>query len=213
MSSVRLTATVVAVAAFAFAAAGPGRADGDPASDYLLSQHVFLPFDAKIPQSEQQSLTATVAQATRSGFPIRVAVISSDYDLGSVAVLWRKPRQYARFLGIELRFAYKGRLLVVMPDGFGFNHPGHSPASENALLSRIRIAPAPAGLAQAATTAVEHLAAADGITVSARSSVPSSANGDAYSWIVIAVGVAAAVGGGLLLWLFVSRRAAARLSG
>ena len=58
-----------------------------------------------------------------------MAIIASPYDLGAVTALWRKPRAYARFLGIELSLAYKQRLLVVMPNGFGFNWPGHSSAS------------------------------------------------------------------------------------
>ena len=85
--------------------AGPaaGLADGDPASDYLLVQKVFLPFDVKFPKTEAAELAGIVAAANRSGFPIRVAVIASSYDMGSVTALWRKPRTYARFLGEELR--------------------------------------------------------------------------------------------------------------
>ena len=213
MLSVRPTALVLAVAVLIIAAPAPARADGDPASDYLLSQKVFFPFDAKIAQADQQPLVAAVAQATRSGFPIRVAVIFSDYDLGSIAVLWRRPRQYARFLGTELSFVYKGRLLVVMPNGFGFNRPGHSPAAENALLAKIPIAPTPDGLAQAATTAVERLAAADGVSVSppSKTAVPAGRTGN--DWVVIGVAIVAALGLGLLAWVLVSRRATARVNG
>ena len=57
-----------------------------------------------------------------------MAIISSRTDLGAVTGLWRQPRNYARFLGLELSLAYKGRLLVVMPNGIGFNWPGHSSA-------------------------------------------------------------------------------------
>ncbi len=213
MRSVQLTAAVLALAVLALAVAAAGRADGDPASDYLLSQKVFLPFDAKISQTDKQRLVATVAQARKSGFPIRVAVIWSDYDLGSVTVLWRRPRQYARFLGAELGFVYKGRLLVVMPNGFGFNRPGHSPVAENALLAKIKIAPTPDGLAQAATSAVERLAAAGGVSVSPPPGVVSSPKRHAGSRLAIAVAIALALGLGLLLWLLVSRRATARVSG
>ena len=136
MISTRLLAALSAVAILVLVAPTSGRADGDPASDYLLSQKVFIPFDVKVPQPDQRRLVATVARATRSGYPIRVAVIGTDYDLGSVTVLWRRPQQYARFLGVELGFVYKGRLLVVMPNGFGFNRPGRSPVAEDALLSQ-----------------------------------------------------------------------------
>ena len=212
MSSTRLLAALSAVAILVLAAPAPGRADGDPASDYLLSQKVFIPFDAKITQSYQRGLVATVDRATRSGFPIRVAIIWSDYDLGSVTVLWRRPRQYARFLGVELGFVYKGRLLVVMPNGFGFNRPGRRPVAENALLSKIRIAPTPDGLVQAATTAVERLAAAGGVTLPPPSDRPSAATRTTHDWGMIGVAIAVAIGLGLLLRLWVGRRAA-HLSG
>ena len=44
----RILAAVVAAGCIAVPAA---HADGDPASDYLLSQSTFLPFDAKIPKA------------------------------------------------------------------------------------------------------------------------------------------------------------------
>ena len=55
-----------------------------------------------------------------------MAIIAKPDDLGSVTSLWREPQAYAHFLGLELSLAYKGRLLVVMPNGFGFNWTGHS---------------------------------------------------------------------------------------
>ena len=51
-------------------------------------------------------------------------MIASSYDLGSITSLWRKPRTYARFLGAELQFVYKDRLLIVMPNGFGISRQG-----------------------------------------------------------------------------------------
>ncbi len=56
--------------------------------------------------------------------------------------------------------AYKQRLLVVMPDGFGFNWPGHSAASAYRLLAPIRIG---ASLSAATQDAVRTLAAANGV--------------------------------------------------
>jgi hypothetical protein len=163
-----LTSTLLALAAPA------ARADGDPASDYLIEQNVFLPYGVKIPAPDQQKLVTTIQEATREGFPIRVAVIWSDRDLGSVTALWRKPQRYARYLGAEITYFYKSRLLVVMPNGFGFNHPKHGTASETALLAKIPISPTPAGLVQAATTAVYRLAAANGVHIAAprRSAAP-----------------------------------------
>ena len=116
----RLALAVLASALVATLDAGAARADGDPASDYLIAQKIFFPYDAKIPQAEQRKLLAAIQSANTQGFTIRVALIWSDYDLGAVTVLWRKPRTYARFLGEEIRYFYKGRLLIVMPSGFGF---------------------------------------------------------------------------------------------
>jgi hypothetical protein len=141
------------------------RADGDPASDYLIEQNVFLPYDATIPAEDQQKLVTAIREATRNGFPIRVSVIWSEQDLGSVTALWRKPQRYARYLGAEIAYFYKRRLLVVMPNGFGLNHPKHGTASEAALLANIRITSTPAGLVHAATAAVYRLAAANGVDV------------------------------------------------
>jgi hypothetical protein len=151
---------LLAVVLVAGVAAAAARADGDPASDYLLVQRVFVPYEGASAAKQQHDLTAAVAAVNRSGFKIRVAVIYSSYDLGSVTVLWRKPQTYARFLGLELSFVYKQRLLVVMPNGFGFNWPKHSPKAEYALLAKIPIRRGPAGMLESATAAVQALAKA-----------------------------------------------------
>lgn len=155
---------LVAIALFCVLG-GTARADGDPASDYLLGTQVFIPFDLKIPKASQRELTSLVHDANTSGYTIRVALIGSAYDMGSVTSLWRKPKPYAKFLGTELTFVYKNRLLVVMPNGFGFNRPGHPTTKEYATLSKIPIKSGPMGLLDAASTGVEKLAAASGVTI------------------------------------------------
>src|SRR5205814_809689 len=124
MRSALGVALLVAAVLSCLLAAG-ARADGDPASDYLLAQRIFFPFDAKIPQQKQRELSAVVDGANRAGLKIRVALIWSSYDLGAITSLWKKPRTYARFLGEELQFVYKQRLLIVMPGGFGIYWHGH----------------------------------------------------------------------------------------
>ena len=146
---------------------GVARADGDPASDYLVANQVFLTSQSTGMSPAQRQLVATVAAANRAGFAIRVAVISSDYDLGSVTELWDQPRTYARFLGVELSLAYRRqRLLVVMPNGFGFNWPGHTTAPAYRLLATV--SPdigAGAGPASAAEVAIRRLARASGVAL------------------------------------------------
>lgn len=137
-------------------------ADGDPASDVLAVQPLFLPWDANVPVAEQAQLQAVVSSAQHSGFPIRVAVIASGADLGSVSALWRLPQQYAEFLGEELSLVYKGPLLVVMPNGFGL-HGFTMPASTTSTtLAGIRAPSDGAQLAQVTITAVKRLASAAG---------------------------------------------------
>jgi hypothetical protein len=154
---------LVAACLLALGAVHSARADGDPASDYLLVQRVFVPFEGAVDAKQQHALTKEVAAVNKAGFAIRVAVIFSSYDLGSVTSLWRKPQTYARFLGVELSFIYKQRLLVVMPNGFGFNWVEHSPKDGYAVLSGTRVRPGTAGLIASATAAVEKLAAAAGV--------------------------------------------------
>ncbi|HJS93914.1 MAG TPA: hypothetical protein VJ741_06600, partial [Solirubrobacteraceae bacterium] len=146
---------------------GFARADTDPASTYLLSNQVFLSSQSTAMSSAQRQLVAAVAAANRAGFAIRVAVISSDYDLGSVPGLWDKPRAYARFLGVELSGAsVRQRLLVVMPNGFGFDWPGHASAPAYGLLATLPLdSGAGTGLAGAAQVAVRRLARASGVAL------------------------------------------------
>ena len=159
---------LVALSALALAAAPLARADGDPASDWLLSQPSFVPGDDGVPAAYSTQLKAVLSDAKARGYEIRVAVIGTRYDMGSVYELWRQPGQYAHFLGTELFFVYKGRLLVVMPNGLavkdGNGKP--APAADVALVKRL---PPPgkngAALTSAATQAVIKLAANHGAIV------------------------------------------------
>ena len=203
----RRLAALAVVLVLAGVAAAAARADGDPASDYLIAQKVFLPFDAKIPKPQQQKLVSVVQAANRQGFPIRVALIWSDYDLGSVTSLWRQPRRYARFLGVELGYYFKGRLLVVMPNGFGFNWPKHGGAAAYATLATVPIQPTPGGLATAAASAVQRLAAQAGVDASAAAGAGTTASDrNAQDRIVIVVAVLAALLLGGAVRLVVRRR-------
>jgi hypothetical protein len=150
------------------------RADGDPASDYLITQRVFLPYDTKIPKADQERLQGIVLAAAQKGFPIRVALIASPYDLGSVTVIWREPQRYARFLGVELSFIHKTPLLTVMPNGLGFYWSGHDPSRATAVLTKIPVPHENGGLARAGIVAVKKLAAAYGVKVEAPAKVAAS---------------------------------------
>jgi hypothetical protein len=195
---VRASALAVVVAAVALLAAG-AQADGDPASDYLYTRQVFLPFDVKIPPDKQRAIEETLAGVNRGGYRIRVAVIASAYDLGAVPSLWLKPQTYARFLGEELAFVYKARLLIVMPNGFGLYWRGHSTDRESELLAKVPVTGG-VGLVDTADAAVRKLAAAHGVTPKPVA-VPKSTEGHDRLIIVVAtcVVIAAAVGIRVLL--------------
>ena len=165
-----LTITLMAVLAVSFAApVAPAAADGDPGSDVLVYQPLFLAADSGISVAQQVKLGGLLQSAQRVGFPIRVAIIASPSDLGAVTQLWRQPQAYARFLGLELSMTYTGRLLVVMPNGLGFNWPGHSSATAYRTLERISIGRGGAGLASATEAAVGALATAGGVRLSVAS--------------------------------------------
>jgi hypothetical protein len=113
------------------------RADADPASDYLLSLQTFVPPDAGVSKADQQQLTQLVTSARSGGYTIRVAVIASRYDLGSVTILDKRPKLYAHFLSQELRFLYKQRVLVVMANGYGIARGGKPAPAEQKIVDRL----------------------------------------------------------------------------
>ncbi len=198
----RRAALVAAVGACLLLAVPAALADGDPASDYLLTYQAFVPPDDGIPPAYANQLTELLTAERKAGYTIRVALIGTRYDMGSVVVLYRMPKQYARFLGQELFFVYKGRLLVVMPNGYGVSRGGKALPAQEALTDRLP-APGTSGtqLAIAATRAVRTLAAAAGVHVGLpplRGSKGTSTNQERLE-----IGVGAAIllvlGGGLTL--------------
>jgi hypothetical protein len=134
-------------------------ADGDPASDVLPAQAVFLPYPAPS-AAVAAPLRRLVASANTGGNRVKVAVIGSRRDLGSVPVLFGKPTAYARFLGLELGQLYAGVLVIVMPAGVGVYDGGRSTAPQTRALAGLVPAKGANGLARTATTAVERLLAA-----------------------------------------------------
>jgi hypothetical protein len=162
-----LSRSLLLLVAAALVTAPIALADGDPASDYLITQPVFLPFDAKVSTARAASLTGLLAAAREKGFPLKVAVIAGRFDLGSVPSLFGKPQQYASFLGQEDYYYFKDELLVVMPQGFGLYKRGGLPAGDRAVVAAL---PAPAGssgdeLVAAAERAVRALASRRGLAL------------------------------------------------
>jgi hypothetical protein len=179
---------VTAVAVLSAALATGARADGDPASDVLVSQRLFLPQAAAVSPTQQAQLTALLAAAGRDGYPVRVALIAGPGDLGSVTALWRQPQNYARFLGQELSLNYMGTLLVVMPNGYGlYRTRGLSDRAQTAVKT---LTIPNRGLATGALIAVQRLAAASGHTLPATTATTTAIHGatDTMAWIVFTIG-------------------------
>jgi hypothetical protein len=154
----RWIAALFALAALAFAPAAA--ADGDPASDVLYLKNVFLPYPAPS-SAAARSIHEAVAGAYAKRYRVKVAVIATASDLGSVPVLFGKPTQYAKFLGAELQSFFVGPLVVVMPAGIGVYDGGRSTAAEEHVLAGVDVhGSSPDALTQVGTTAVRKLLAA-----------------------------------------------------
>jgi cytochrome oxidase Cu insertion factor (SCO1/SenC/PrrC family) len=187
-----VVAIVVAICALCPAAAF---ADGDPASDVLVTQSLFVPQDAGLTDAQRARLSGLLNAAERAHFPIRVAIIPSPLDLGAVGEFWLKPSAYAHFLGIELSLVYKGPLLIVMPNGFGLNWPGHSTSSAAETLSKLNVKATGAGLLATLEPAVQALATKAGATVgSGETGANTNANGGSDDLeVILAIALAVAI--------------------
>jgi hypothetical protein len=190
----RLARILIAALIAGLAVTAVARADGDPASDVLLGQSVFYPYQPPVSADVQRTLNAETAIAKRSGYPIKVALIGSSLDLGVVPSLFDKPQKYADFLFQEIMFMGRHPLLVVMPNGFGTEDVTGKAKLAAASLHR------PTGktsteLARAAIAAVFKLAAAAGHPLKGvpGASGGSGSGGSASSTTPILIGLAATV--------------------
>lgn len=169
-------------------------ADGDPASDVLSAQNVFLPY-APASKASSARLKDAAARAQAAGYRVKVAVIQSEIDLGAIPQAFNKPQQYASFLARELAQLYgpKARtgLLVVMPDGFGIAGRTFSDA-ERAAVKKVQVSSGANSeqLVTAATAALQDMAAAAGHPIG--KSAASASKGSSGTLIAV-------VFGGLLL--------------
>jgi hypothetical protein len=205
VSWVRQSAAVALAVTLAILAPTAARADGDPASDVLIGTNVFFPYSPPVSNRLEQVLTAETSAGARAHFPIKVALIASPVDLGTVPGLFGKPQEYADFLDQEISFL-GGRqlLLVVMAAGYGV--AGLSPAA-SAVASSL---PKPAGsssndLARAAIAAVPKLAAAAGHPIASAPAVSApkasggGAGGSSIAIVIAAACVALMVAGAIVL--------------
>jgi hypothetical protein len=176
------------------AGATPALGDGDPASDVLATQALFLPADAGLSPAQQAQLASLANAARRSGVSLRVAVIATAADLGSVTELWRQPETYSRFLGQELSLVYRGPVLVAMPNGFGLYAPAKVAPSVRAAVAALPSPGSGSRLGAATLTAIERIAAASGHPLPAPTAggvtAPGGSSSDPAAWLVFVSGLA-----------------------
>ena len=156
----RAVAAVIVVL-LALGTAGAALADGDPASDELVYLDAYLP---QRPPSKPAAaaLAKQIALVYRAGERIKVAVIATRADLGSIPSLFEKPSEYAHFLSEEIATIYIGPLVVVMPDGYGIYDGGRRTTAEKSVLAQLAkpASARPDDLVVAAAAAVARLFAA-----------------------------------------------------
>ena len=197
-----LVALALAGALLAVPGTRPARADGDPASDVLAEQAVFIPQGRGIPAADQARLQGVVRAAQRRGYPVRVALIAARSDLGAITQLWRNPSGYAAFLGKELADTFHGALVVVMPNGYGVDLVGE-PGSEAALqragasLEGVPLPGSGAATAAAAVTAVRRVAASAGHPLAVPQAAPAPAAAGSATLGTVAL-IALVAGAGLI---------------
>jgi hypothetical protein len=203
MDSMRLAVGLACAVVLAGAAAPVAAANGDPASDRLPFVNVFFSDQSPTSSAAGRALLDVTAQAKKKNFPIRVAVIYQQSDLGLIQSLWRQPQTYATFLGRELiAFGrYHGTLLVAMPQGYGVFGPGAAKAK--ARLGKLKPSSGSLDdLGVSAAKATAAIGAANGVELT----VPKSGSGTP-AWLIVlgvvagAAVIAGAVFFGLRRWL------------
>ncbi len=194
------SAALLAALALVLALPAPASANGDPASDVLLEEDVFFPFQPKPSPTAATAVKVLLKRTRAAGYPLHVAIIASTGDLGDVPEYFGKPQEYADFLYPEIDFKVKGPLLVVMPSGYGTHKAGKG--AEKALSG---VDP-PSGtdrdaLPRAAIDAAAKMSKAEGHPVKAPKLADGSGSsgGSALVPVLVLVGLLV-LGGGLALW-------------
>jgi hypothetical protein len=193
----RAAATGLAVLALLAALpAGAVLADSDPASDILLVQDAFYPYQPTTPAGSQKALEKALAEIRKAGLDLHVAIIAGPTDLGAVPTLFGQPQHYATYLESEIAFNHAVPLLVVMPQGFGIAKAGSASA-----VGGIAIGSGAVGLASAATQAVEKIAAARGTPIASVKVAKTAGGGSSGPPALLLFGVPIGlllIGGGVL---------------
>jgi hypothetical protein len=162
---------LLAFLASAIACPSSAHADADPASDVLLAQNVFYPYQPPVSPALNAATEEALLEAGRSGLKLKVAIIGSPEDLGAVFDLFGHPQQYALFLDREISFNHRQPLMVVMPAGFGTVAAGPPGALAGV---KVDAKHGSYGLTRSAILAIVALARAGGRTIATPAIPPES---------------------------------------
>jgi hypothetical protein len=192
---IALTATLLACGR-----ASPAGADGDPASDVLLVQNVFYPYQPKVSGSLERSLEGVLASVARSSHvPFKVAIIRTAPELGLVPQYFGHPQAYASFLDREISFNTAPQpLITVMPSGFGVIPARYAPVVGHLPVNN---GEGSDGLTRSTIAAIVALSRSLGHPVSAPHLSPATASSSSPGLVVFVVPVALLLIGGLVLAL------------
>jgi hypothetical protein len=204
----------------------PARANGDPPSDVLLGGDLYQPYYPQLSGDVAQRLQSVSDQLRSAHYPIKIAIISSPPDLGTVYSMIGRPGRYARFLSQELlsprtygqhQSRVKGvrvPVLVVMSDGIGIAQRGKSLRGVGKV--EAPSLPGSDGLAEKAVVAAQRLAARAGHPIKGVGPLPprhaapaKKPDSSGSSWVPVALVIllGVAVGAGAAMGLArVSRR-------
>jgi hypothetical protein len=177
--------------------AGVAAADADPASDVLLVQNAFLPYDPTTPPPLVKALDQALTEIHGTGLALKVAIIGSPVDLGGIPELFGQVRRYAAFLETEISYRGPQPLLVVMPDGLSLQAAGPPSALSGLAVDADQRS---GGLARTAVLAVERIAAARGHPIAAPSLAASGGGGGAGPLLFAVPAALLVVVAGFVVW-------------
>ena len=207
-------ATALLALAGALWAPALAHADGDPASDVLLQRDVYVPYFPAPKKPLVAELQRKLAEARRAGYPIKVAMIQTQGDLGAYPELFGQTDKYARLLEREIVFKVKRpHLVIVMPQGLAGRNLG---PKGDAVLRAIKVDAAKKsdGLVAAATQAVDQLAAASGHPLKNTSTKTSSGGGGSdHTLLYVLAGVIVLLGLALIAVSIRARRTSQDVAG
>jgi hypothetical protein len=189
--------------------AAAAAADADPASDVLLVQNAFFPYQPSVPPPLTKAVDQALTEIHATGLQLKVAIIGSPVDLGGIPELFGQVARYGKFLETEISYRGPQPLLVVMPDGLSLHAAGPRSAMKGIAIPAHEQS---AGLARTALLAIERIAAARGQPIVAPSLGPRTGGGVTGPLVVAIAVILLLVAAGPLVWRRARHRSRRRVA-